>query len=288
MSGGVLYTKHKIPFTNFSYAYCPRVSPFDINFDGLKKSLEENNCVAIHFDVPNVVKGDEEEKSALEIFEKNCSKSYREEFAGANFLMDLTKSEEDLLSGMSNKQRYNINYAIKKGVTVRKAQGQKDFDIFFDLYKETGERQGFYFRSKNYLQKAWEIFSQHSACDILIAEYEGKPFASWLLFVSEGILYYPYGGSTENLKNLQANCLIGWEAIKYGKEKGCDLFDMWGAAENLEDTKDEYFGFSQFKAKFGGQHVLYIDSYDLVLNQPVYQMFNTVNNLRWKFLNVLK
>ena len=288
MSGGVLYTKHKIPFTNFNYAYCPRVNPSAINFEDLKKSLLDNSCVAIHFDVPDVIKGSSEEKTALEILDKNCTKSRRDEFAKANFILDLTLGEEELMAKMSNKQRYNTNYAIKKGVKVRKAAGQKDFDTFFDLYKETGGRQGFYFRSKTYLQKVWEAFSSHNACDILIAEYEGKPLSSWMLITFENVLYYPYGGSTEEMKNLQANCLIGWEAIKYGKEKNCNLFDMWGAAVDLEDTTDPYLGFSQFKAKYGGQHVLYIDSYDLVLNEPVYKMFNLANNMRWRVLNILR
>lgn len=288
MAGDILYTKHKIPFTNFNYAYCPRVNPLDINFDELKKSLTENLCSAIHFDVPNVIKGSVEEKNATEIFAKYCVKSSRDEFAKANFLLDLTATESELFNTMSNKQRYNTNYAIKKGVTVRKAAGQDDFEIFIRLYKETGDRQGFYFRPRTYLQKAWEVFSSHHACDILIAEYQGKPLSSWMLLVYDGILYYPYGGSTEEMKNLQANCLIGWEAIKYGKEKGCELFDMWGAAVDLEDQTDPYYGFSQFKAKYGGKHILYMDSYDLVLNEPVYKIFNLANNLRWKALNMLR
>jgi hypothetical protein len=104
MAGGVLYTKHKIPFTNFNYAYCPRVNPVDINFEELKKSLTENLCSAIHFDVPNVIKGSVEEKNAIEIFDKNCEKSSRDEFAKANFLLDLTATEGELFNTMSNKQ----------------------------------------------------------------------------------------------------------------------------------------------------------------------------------------
>lgn len=288
MAGGVLYTKHKIPFTNSHYAYCPRVDPFEINFDELEKSLTENSCVAIHFDVPNVIRGSVEEKNALEVFNKHCVKSSRDEFAKANFLLDLTASESELFNLMSNKQRYNTSYASKKGVKVRRTAGPDDFETFFRLYKETGNRQGFYFRPRSYLKKAWEIFSSHHACDILIAEYNGKPLSSWMLFVYDGVLYYPYGGSTEEMKNLQANCLIGWEAIKYGKEKGCELFDMWGAAADLNDQTDPYYGFSQFKAKYGGQHILYIDSYDLVLNEAVHKIFNVANNLRWRALNILR
>jgi len=43
MSGGVLYTKHKIPFTNYYYAYSPRVNPFSIDFDTLRSHWKETN-----------------------------------------------------------------------------------------------------------------------------------------------------------------------------------------------------------------------------------------------------
>ena len=73
-----------------------------------------------------------------------------------------------------------------------------------------------------------------------------------------------------------------------GKGLGCTSFDMWGAATNPNDTSDPYHGFTQFKLKFGGQHVTYIDSYDLIIDQALYHSFNTVNSLRWALLKVLK
>lgn len=286
--GGVLYTVHPIPFTQYSYAYCPRVSPLDINFTDLKNSLEKHNCIAVHFDVPNVILRSPEEENARKIFEPLCVKSPRDEFAKGNFLMDLSPSEDALFSNMHTKQRYNVKYAQKKGVVVRESTEISDFDKFFDLYKETGIRQKYYYRSRNYLMKMWNIFNDENKAKLLIAEYEGKPLASWMLVLYDNVLYYPYGGSTENMKNLQASCLIGWEAIRYGKKIGASLFDMWGASENISDESDSYHGFTNFKAKFGGKHVVYLNSYDYVINESVYKLFNTANNLRWKLLNILR
>jgi lipid II:glycine glycyltransferase (peptidoglycan interpeptide bridge formation enzyme) len=81
---------------------------------------------------------------------------------------------------------------------------------------------------------------------------------------------------------------LGWEAIKFGKKMGCELFDMWGAAEDMSKKSDPYYGFSVFKEKFGARHVTYIDSYDFVINEPMYKMFTTANNIRWKLLEILK
>jgi len=286
--GNIVYTKHKIPFTNYFYGYCPRVNPFDINFEEIKKSLEENSCVAVHFDVPNVTKDDIDADKAIKIFEEKCVLSTREEFAKGNFLLDLTKSEEELLANMHKKHRYNIRLAQKKGVVVRESIDDKDFDLFFKLYDETGKRQKFFSRSRNYLEKVWKIFREANCSYLLIAEYEGKPLSAWLLIVYDGVLYYPYGGSTEEDREVQSSCLLGWEAIRFGKKMGCTLFDMWGATEDMNDKDDPYYGFSVFKEKFGGRHVTYIPSYDYVINEPVYRLFTAANNVRWKLLSILK
>jgi len=109
-----------------------------------------------------------------------------------------------------------------------------------------------------------------------------------MLFVYDKTLYYPYGGSSEDHKNLFGSNMVAWEAMKLGKDYDCDTFDMWGAAEDPNDTTDPWHGFTNFKMKFGGKHVTYMDSYDLVINPMMYNMFNLANTIRWKILNAIK
>jgi len=286
--GNVVYTKHKIPFSPHYYGYCARVNPFDIDFEKVRSSLEENSCIAIHFDVPNVTKDDSKAQEAENIFKDKCVLSQRDEFAKGNFFMDLTKSEEEILASMHKKHRYNIGLAQRKGVVVRESIDDKDFDVFFDLYWETGQRQKFFARSRPYLEKVWKVFREAGAAYLLISEYEGKPLSAWMVLIYGDVLYYPYGGSTDKDKDVQSSCLLGWEAIRFGKKMGCKLFDMWGAAEDMSNKDDPYYGFSLFKEKFGARHVSYIPSYDFVVNETVYKMFNVANAVRWKLLNMLK
>jgi len=286
-AGKIFYTKHSIPLTSNFYAYCPRVNPEDIDFKKLEESLKENNCIACHFDVPNVVQGSPEEVVALAIFDGHCIKSPRDEFAKGNFILDLSPSLGKILANMHPKQRYNIKLAEKKGAKLRRSSVE-DLDIFFDLYKATATRQGYFYRSKNYFKQIIKAFEKDDMVHILIVEYEGTPLAAWMLFVYDNALYYPYGGSSSEYRNIQPNALIGWEAIKFGKKHKCEYFDMWGASYDMEDKKDPYYGFTDFKRKFGGTHVRYIDSYDFVVNSAAYHLFNTANSLRWKLLKLLK
>ncbi len=282
--GNLFYTKHRIPYTKLFYAYCPRVLPEDIDFEALRKSLQQNSCIAINFDVPNIVVGSPEEVAATKTFSDNCKKAVRSEFARANILIDLGRTEQELLASLHKKHKYNISYAQKNGVTVTRAQTEEDFNVFYELYSQTAKRQKYFGRSKEYLYLVWKTLAPKGMCYILNASYESTPLASWMLFVHDHVLYYPYGGSSLEHKNLFASCLVGWEAIKLGKELNCDVFDMWGAAMDPNDSGDSYYGFTNFKLKFGGRHVTYIDSYDLVINSGAYYLFNLINLIRWKLL----
>ncbi len=284
--GEIYYTKHKIPKTNYCFAYCPRVDPLAVDFEALKKSLKENKCVGLTFDVPNVAKGSEEEKRALKIINKYCRKSTRSEFAVANYLLDLRKSEKELFEGMHSKHRYNARYALRKGVTIELAEGKEGFDEFFEVFKKTAIRQNYFIRPKKYYQIIWDILHPKGMCYILTAKYEDQVLGSWMVFVYDKVIYYPYGGSSTGHKNLFASNALGWEVIRFGKSKGCELYDMWGAAENPEDRKSPYYGFTNFKAKFRARHILYIDSYDLVINRIIYMVFTSLNKLRWKLLEM--
>ena len=66
------------------------------------------------------------------------------------------------------------------------------------------------------------------------------------------------------------------------------MFDMWGAANDPKNEKDPWFGFTNFKLKFGGEFVEYIESYDYVVNKPVYMLFNFAQKIRWKILKLIK
>src|SRR3989304_5021820 len=144
-AGGLQYTKHKIPYTNFFYGYAPRVNPTDIDWKELKKSLQENQCVAVNFDVPNVVALTKEAKVAEKMFKDHkCKIAPRSTFAKANVLLDISKPEKELLENMHKKHRYNIKYAEKQGVTVRRGESEKDFETFYILLSETATRQKYF------------------------------------------------------------------------------------------------------------------------------------------------
>ena len=191
-------------------------------------------------------------------------------FTKYTFILDLTKSEEELLKNMHSKARYNIRVAQRYGVEVGEDNSSVAFEEYLRLMKETTVRQKFYAHTREYHKKMWKILSPKKMARLFIAKYKGQVLTAWILFVFKDTLYYPYGASSSLLREVMASNLMMWEAIRFGKKLGLKKFDMWGALGPNPDPKDPWFGFHSFKEKYGPRHVEFIGSYDLVINSPLY------------------
>ena len=62
----------------------------------------------------------------------------------------------------------------------------------------------------------------------MVAKYKGEIISTWILFNDDKFLYYPYGASTDKYKEVMANNLMMWEAIRFGRNLKLKTFDLWG------------------------------------------------------------
>ena len=183
--------------------------------------------------------------------------SFHPLFTKYTFIIDLNQTEDELLKNMHQKTRYNVRLSEKKGVTFEIDNSEKAFSHYLRLTNETTQRQKFYAHDENYHKLMWENLRANSKDDfepnklqahLLLAKYNKKVLATWILFTFKETLYYPYGASSEENREAMASSGIAWAAIKYGKKLGLRTFDMWGAA-NVPNPKPDnpYYGFHHFK-----------------------------------------
>lgn len=193
-------------------------------------------------------------------------------------VVDIRKSEEEILAGMKQKTRYNIRLAEKKGVTVR---AWDDLASFHEMMLVTGGREGFGVHSKAYYQRAYELFHPKGKCELLLAEYEGKPLASLMVFANGRRAWYVYGASNNEERNRMPTYLLQWEAIRWAKARGCEEYDLWGVPDEDEATLEAQFehrsdglwGVYRFKRGFGGQLKRAAQALDRVYNPVLYWVY---------------
>jgi lipid II:glycine glycyltransferase (peptidoglycan interpeptide bridge formation enzyme) len=123
---------------------------------------------------------------------------------------------------------------------------------------------------------------------ILIAFYNDVPLAAYELFYFNKVFYYPYGGSSNEYKNFMATNLLMWEAIKLGKKLGAEHFDMWGSLSPKYSHDHSWAGFTRFKEGYGTEFVEFVGSYDQIINQTGYSIYNFAYKLREIYLEVKK
>ncbi|MBI5452581.1 peptidoglycan bridge formation glycyltransferase FemA/FemB family protein, partial [Candidatus Gottesmanbacteria bacterium] len=209
-------------------------------------------------------------------------------FTKYTFQLSLTKSEEELLKNMHSKTRYNIKVAQKHEVIIKEDNSNQAFEKYLQLTFATTRRQKFYAHNRRYHQLMWETLKSSKIAHLLTAnyQYQGKnhTLVTWIVFLFNNILYYPYGASSSEFRNVMASNLMMWEAIRWGKKNGAKLFDMWGSLGPAPDISDPWYGFHRFKQGYGTKLVEFVGSFDLVINPFLYRLYNYANSLRQFFL----
>ena len=201
---------------------------------------------------------------------KDDAKNFREEIQPRYvFRLDIKdKTEEEIFAGFHSKTRYNIRLATKKGVTIREGT-REDLKDFKQIMEVTGERDGFYIRSLEYFEQIWDSFAPNNI-KVLFADYEGKPIAAVMDIIFGNKVWFLYGGSLNEYRNVMPAYLIQWEMIKWAIENKCDIYDFRGISAIDEEHKNE--GLWRFKKGFNAELIRLIEGYK-VYNPFLYFLF---------------
>jgi lipid II:glycine glycyltransferase (peptidoglycan interpeptide bridge formation enzyme) len=193
-------------------------------------------------------------------------------------LLDLHGDEDQILSGMKQKTRYNIRLARRKGIQV---QPSADIATFYQLLQVTGTRDQFGIHSLAYYEAAYDLFHPEGNCELLLATFGEEPLAGLMVFAYGNRSWYLYGASTNLHRNRMPNHLLQWEAIRWAQAKGCLEYDLWGIpdvsataldAEYLKRTNG-LWGVYRFKRGFGGQQQRSAGPWDRVYQPALYRIY---------------
>lgn len=286
-------TVHPIPgFGERKVLYFPRGPlPDETMIGALVKLAAEKNALLVKIDpeIPIPVQAEQLAGAHQEIHDflvKHGAVKAAPFWFEYSYLLDLAKSDEDLLTAMHAKTRYNLKIAKKHGVEVVEDNSPEAFETYLALMKETTARQHFWAHTENYHRQMWTVLQPAGIARLLTARYRKEVLAAWILFVFHDTLYYPYGASSRNYREAMPVYALMWEAIRYGRKNGCKTFDLWGSLGPEASPKDPWFGFHRFKAGWGGKMVHYLGTYDLVADHRLYSLYNLAGNLRAKYLKI--
>ncbi|KKT81049.1 MAG: hypothetical protein A3B99_05410 [Candidatus Yanofskybacteria bacterium RIFCSPHIGHO2_02_FULL_44_12b] len=219
------------------------------------------------------------------IYRRGFRRSVKRIQPNRTVVLDLALSEEELLSQMHQKTRYNIGLASKKGIIFK---DERNLDVFWDLLKQTAKKDNFNTHSKDYYKKFLEFFSVEEGrskdvnAKMFLMYFETKPIAGAIVMTYGGTAYYLHGAMDRNYASLMAPYLMHWEIMKWAKSQKFLNYDLWGV-----DAK-KWPGVTRFKlgwlgslkhGQSGGKIVEYPGSFDLPVSRFWYFMYNLTRKI---------
>lgn len=290
---GISILERKLPMGK-SFLYAPEVEWDQLqklqNIDTkIQKIAQEKRAIFFRLEILD----EYSEKIVQKLKDNGFIKAFEELQPEWRQVIDISKSEEEILAQMKEKGRYNIKIAQKNGIIIKKADLSTSLDNtrdkslevneFYEIFSETAKRDGFSIRPREYFEKMLEILGEN--IELLIAEYQGKIIAAEIVSYYKETASYLYGASSSEFRNVMAPYLLHWEVIKLAKARGSKFYDLL-AVDPIADSSQQtasshkYAGIGRFKRQFGGRTVHITGSYDLVYKPVWYWLFRMAEKMR--------
>lgn len=250
-------------------------------FQDIKRMGEQNRCVFVRVR-PQLEKSTQSLQLMKDLGLRPAPMYLSVEFAG---ILDLNKSEEELLAGMRQRLRRALRKAAKNNITVEKSTNPDDIHKFYQIELQTAGRHQFIAFSEDFLQKQFAAFAKHNEAVLYTAKYQGEILAQNFMIFYGNEASYHYGVSSELGTKFSGAPLLHMEAMRDARERGIKRYNFWGIVDE-DDTKHRFYGVSCFKRGFGVTEFKYTPAHDLVLRPGRYLITKSIETVRKKVRHV--
>ncbi len=244
-------------------------------FRDIREQGKKNNCAFVRVR-PQVERSEKVLALLKEHGLKPAPMYLSVEYAG---ILDLKKTEEEILAGASQGFRRKLRKAKKAEITVETSNDPKIVKTFYELEIKHAKRQGFVPFSESFLEKQFAAFAKNGEVLMYTAKKDGEILAqNFMIFYGPEASYH-YGVSSDLGTKYSAAPLLHLKAMEEARRRGCLRYNLWGIV-GKEEKSHRFYGVSEFKRSFGCEEYKYTPAHDLVLNPAKYLITLLVEKIR--------
>lgn len=182
-----------------------------------------------------------------------------------HWMIDLRgKTEEQILTEMDQKTRYNVRLGERHGVATRLTTEPKYFEAFLSLMHEMGTRNGITVHGDHYLRTTFFAMAKLGMAKLRVAELDGKMLAGSVEVSFGDTLTYLHGASSSSMRDVKAPQVLQWHAIQEARRHGYSWYDF-GGCNPVDQKRREYKksleGVTRFKEGWGGGRVEFVGTF---------------------------
>ncbi len=196
------------------------------------------------------------------------------------WILDIDRSEEELLAQMRKTTRYLIKKSLKEDYQLEITQDISKVSTLFKLQTETVQRHKFIGFSKKLFEVELKSFGKDGQADLYICKKDKKAVAAAIIIYYGDTAYYHHSGSTGKYPKLSFSYFLQWNIILNTKSKGLKYYNFWGVAPD-DNPKHRFAGVTIFKKGFGGEQTDWLHAQDLPVSL-LYWLTYMFENIRKK------
>lgn len=275
--GACLVLIKRTPFIKSALLYAPRGPVYSDEgalselMEGIGALAEKKRAFAFICDPPVIDRGQLQSDG----FSQKTTDEERTIQCRSNYILNLEgKTLSEIRAGFKPEYRNRISKAQRRGVWCEELRAENALgalDDFYALMVETGRRDGFAIRPREYFARLLNALGEHARLYMCYTGFGGKTPLSGAVAVEYGGRFcYVYGASGDNFRNLYPNYLMQWTMICRAYELGCRVYDFGGVPFYNDETRREY-GMYRFKKGFGGEVVEYAGQFVKVYRPALYR-----------------
>ncbi|NBC30557.1 MAG: peptidoglycan bridge formation glycyltransferase FemA/FemB family protein [Spirochaetes bacterium] len=190
-------------------------------------------------------------------------------------LIDLQKSNAELLADMRAKTRYNLRLAGRRGVVVEQ-DGVSALEEWYELYRETMARSGTSLHDPAHFHGLLTTPPDgRVGIHLLMARTgageaaPGHRLAGLILAVAGDYAVYLYGASGGRERWRMPTYLLQWKAMQLARNLGAKTYDLFGVPSDSSPGHPMH-GLLRYKTGFGGHLITRRGCWDYPLNAEIY------------------
>lgn len=211
------------------------------------------------------------------------------------WVIDVTQSEEEILSHMRKNTRYAIRRADREHISVSSHTTSDGLNDFLNLYHITADREQFTPYSDIYIKHEFDAFNEAKNAMFFVSGFHNSPkytipskfaqegasqnLAASLVIFSNSSGFYHQGASIHT--KYPAAYLLQWHAILEAKRRNCHYYSFHGIHDPGRTPKS-WEGLSLFKHGFGGFQVDYLYTQDFIVSPQYYLSYAVDKYLSWR------
>lgn len=196
-------------------------------------------------------------------------------------MIDLTKTEEELLADFRRQTRYEVRRAEKLKIKVIDETNSPDIiQEFHNVQLQTAKRQNFIPPTLRELEALKQSFGNdfkiYTAYDV-----ENNAIAYGLILIDGKEADYYEAASTPLNRKLPGAYALQWQVMRDLKKLGIKRYNLWGIAPEGQ-TNHRYSGVTTFKTGFSGERFTYVCAQDIPIRKFRYRLNRIIESLRKK------